>query len=319
MGESAGGGSVLHHVTAYGGRGTSLFKRAIPQSGGFPPIVPATTAQTLQYVLGNASVLAKTPITTVAQLRSLPFDILYKVNRNIVGLSPYAGFTFSPVVDTRDSMVPALPFQMLADGKYHKVDVLVGHNSNEGFFRAPPYVQTETQFVNFVKSVFPFAKPSVMSDITTKFYPPKFDGSAGYTTQVQRTAIALGEAGLDCIAYWLASLVPNAYAYLFTVPNTGNLPAGIHGQDIAFTFNNGESSGFLGPVDWGVAKSLQTYLVNFVMTGKPTGKDLPDFIVYGKNNSVANIGTANLGSQLEDPVAKRRDKCNYWMKADYYP
>lgn len=38
MGESAGGGSVLHQVTAYGGQQGSPFSQAIIQSPGFYPI-----------------------------------------------------------------------------------------------------------------------------------------------------------------------------------------------------------------------------------------------------------------------------------------
>lgn len=38
MGVSAGGGSALHHVTAFGGKGPELlFKRVLPMSAGFTP------------------------------------------------------------------------------------------------------------------------------------------------------------------------------------------------------------------------------------------------------------------------------------------
>lgn len=33
--ESAGGGSIMHHLTAYGGKGNVTFKRAIGQSPGY--------------------------------------------------------------------------------------------------------------------------------------------------------------------------------------------------------------------------------------------------------------------------------------------
>jgi carboxylesterase type B len=37
MGESAGGGSIMHHITANGGKSAPAFKRAILQSPAFMP------------------------------------------------------------------------------------------------------------------------------------------------------------------------------------------------------------------------------------------------------------------------------------------
>jgi hypothetical protein len=37
MGESAGGGSIMHHITSRGGTTVPVFKRAIPQSAAFNP------------------------------------------------------------------------------------------------------------------------------------------------------------------------------------------------------------------------------------------------------------------------------------------
>ncbi|KAK1976209.1 hypothetical protein LZ30DRAFT_318696 [Colletotrichum cereale] len=48
LGESAGGGSVLHQITAYGSNGSAPFKRAILQSPGFEPDAGATK-QTMRY------------------------------------------------------------------------------------------------------------------------------------------------------------------------------------------------------------------------------------------------------------------------------
>lgn len=38
MGASAGAGSIMHQISAYGGTGEKLFKRAIPIGPGFFPI-----------------------------------------------------------------------------------------------------------------------------------------------------------------------------------------------------------------------------------------------------------------------------------------
>jgi len=41
MGESAGGGSIMHHITSYGGNGSVPFQQAVLQSPAFQPFVPA--------------------------------------------------------------------------------------------------------------------------------------------------------------------------------------------------------------------------------------------------------------------------------------
>lgn len=45
MGVSAGAGSVMHHITAYGGEGEALFKRAVPLGPGFFPVAGHSTAE----------------------------------------------------------------------------------------------------------------------------------------------------------------------------------------------------------------------------------------------------------------------------------
>lgn len=55
MGNSAGGGSVFHHITAFGGEGPTLFKQAIPMGGGFYPLGGHEAAEE-EYTAFEASV-----------------------------------------------------------------------------------------------------------------------------------------------------------------------------------------------------------------------------------------------------------------------
>ena len=99
MGESAGAGSIMHHITSYGGNGSVPFQQAITQSPAFQPLVPAQSKAIFQHVLGNASALSNMTITSAEQLRALPYETLYEVNQIVTGLSSYGAFTFGPVVD----------------------------------------------------------------------------------------------------------------------------------------------------------------------------------------------------------------------------
>lgn len=133
MGESAGGGSVLHQITAYGGlKGSVPFQQAILQSPG-QQWNPSNNCQeeTFQYVLGNASLFSNTSVKSVEDLRQLPTSTLVKVNDAIIARSVYGLYSFGPTVD--GEFVPALPPTLIDAGQYaSNLSLIVSHNYNEG-------------------------------------------------------------------------------------------------------------------------------------------------------------------------------------------
>jgi carboxylesterase type B len=314
MGESAGAGSIMHHITSHGGNGSLPFQQAIPQSPAFQPTVPAESQAIFQEVIGNASLIANTSITSANELRALPFEALAAVNTIVTALSPYGEFTFGPVVDpTPNSYVPDLPIRLLAQGKYHhNINILVGHNSNEGLLFAPPAIQTQPEYESSLSQLFPTANSSTITTITDVLYPPVFNGSYGYTDQIGRTALSIADVTIGCNAHYLASTFPSAYAYLFSV-----LP-GLHGEDVAYTFFNGDNStsdeGI--PVQVDIAVPFQEYLISFAMNGVPAASGKERSVMYGGNNSVSNVGFGDFGVPVKDPAA--RAQCEFWREAPYY-
>lgn len=89
FGESSGGGSIMHHITAYGGSQPVPFQQAIPQSPGFQPITSNDQQeQSLQRFLDTLEV------KTIQEARSLPEKALSDANALLVGASPYGLFAF---------------------------------------------------------------------------------------------------------------------------------------------------------------------------------------------------------------------------------
>jgi carboxylesterase type B len=313
MGESAGAGSIMHHITSHGGNGTVPFQQAIPQSPAFLPFFPPQSKALFSQVLGNASALANSIITSAQQLRALPYEVLYELNALITGLSSYGMFTFGPAVDpSPGAYVPDLPARLISQGKFHNVSLTVGHNSDEGLLFTPPIIQTQDEFILAIQTLFPTGNASTISYITSVLYPPVFNGSYGYTTAIERTALVISDFLVACNANALASTLSPAYAYLF------NVPPGLHGEDVPYTFFNGDTStsdeGL--PVNGTVAQVFQRYLTNFAITGKPTAQGYRDFAIYGQNDTVTNIALTGLGTQLRDPGAV--PQCEFWNKAPYY-
>lgn len=308
MGESAGAGSIMHHITANGGNGTVPFQQAILQSPAFQNLVPDQTQAIFTQVLANASTLANKSIETADDLRALPFDILSELNRLTVGGASWGTFNFGPAVDPSPSAyVPDFPARLISQGRFHNVSVLVGHNSLEGLGFTSPTIQTEADLEAALKGFYPTANDSTISYITNTLYPPVFNGSFGYTDAISRTATAIGDILVGCNANILSSELNQPYAYLFAVA-----PA-LHGFDTPYAFFNGPVSG----LNTTVALALQRYLVNYAMTGKPTAEGFLDFELYGQNETVTDIDISGLGTHIKDPAAKPL-QCAFWDAAPYF-
>jgi hypothetical protein len=83
-----------------------------------------------------------------------------------------------------------------------------------------------------IQAIFPTANISTVSYITDALYPPIFNGSYRYASEIERTWIAISDFLVGCNADILASKLKPGYAYLFSVP-----PA-LHGGDFPNTFFN---------------------------------------------------------------------------------
>ncbi|KAI9867824.1 MAG: hypothetical protein M1813_007646 [Trichoglossum hirsutum] len=315
MGESAGGGSIMHQITAFGGvlgDGKVPFQQAIMQSPGFQPI-PSLFQQEETFI----TFLKLLGVSSIEQARKLPTKDLALANSMMVRNATYSTYVWGPVVD--GSFVPALPGKLLLQGAFdHSVKVMVGHNFNEGLAFTEPTVTDDAKLAAYLKLQFPSAQPSVLQFIQNTLYPPVFDGSFGYTNPTGRLDVAISEFSFTCNAnYFDRALNNKTFAYMFSVP-----PA-LHGLDVPYTFysDNGRSTD--GVVNATLAFALQKYITDFVKTGDPNGPGLPHFPLYGSESTVLNLNiteTATLNattiSEARDPVSNER--CEWWQKALYF-
>jgi len=93
MGESAGGASIMHQITAFGGsQGPAPFQQAIIQSPAYVSDLPVQQQEdTLQKFLQILNV------STIQQARQLPSETLISANAKFVGESPYGNYIVDPV------------------------------------------------------------------------------------------------------------------------------------------------------------------------------------------------------------------------------
>ena len=302
MGQSAGGGSILHHITAYGGPKADppLFQQAILQSAGWLPF-PSSLRQEELFT----KLLRATNTTSLAELRALPSSALIAANTKLVTESGFTG-GFGPVVD--GLYAPDVPGRLLAQGSFDpRVKVMVGYNSLDGPHFADPRITDDAAFEAFTAAAFPDATPRVIRYIADELYPPVFDGSLWYRNQFERAALAVQDVAFYCNGLYLDRAFGNrTFAYEFAVP------PGLHGQDVAYTFANGPSEEVVSPA---VAAALQAYIVSFVEDGRPSATGIPRFPMYESESKVMVLNATSI-EERTDPLASAR--CAWWQKALYY-
>lgn len=240
VGESAGGGDIVYHMTAYGGTGKPLFKRAITQSIGTDPI-PSVA----EYEFCFANVTATVGCTgtdPLACLRAAPLESIVRAINNKPSTCK-----FLPVID--GALITDYPSRLVAQGKIQKVDYLGGHCTDDGsiFVGDPAYLANTTEgFVAAIKRRYTTLSNSSVERMI-KLYP-----GDSFTSTFERSKTAFGDTIFTCQDWFIADKlrtlgVRNVYNYRWNTPDPTQYAVfpwkGVmHTADLFFLFN-GTNSG----------------------------------------------------------------------------
>lgn len=298
----------MHQITAYGGKaGPAPFQQAIVQSPGWVPVVDKKHSEKiLQQFLGILNV------STIQEARRLPSNKLVAVNAyQIATKAEWGNFVYGPVVD--DTFVPALPGQLLQQGKFDRnLSLMVGYNADEGLVFTSPDSRNSSWLAKLLKMEFPEIKPSVTKFITQKLYPPVYNGTYGYANSIQRTSTLMADMIFKCNVDYLNHAFKNqTFAYEFSIP-----PA-IHGQDVLYTYySNGTlpHNNDISVTNVTVAEVMQDYFTSFVQLGRPKSPLGPIFKQYGQRQQLMDIGNNSIRMK-RDTIDNSH--CRYWQPAPY--
>lgn len=198
-GASAGAGSVVMHLLAYGGRNDNLFVGAMSESLFFPaqPYVHELEYQFDRLVqqVGCSSVK---PEEQLACLRSQNVTTLQAANhaQHFPGrdgpLLPI--FYWTPCVD--GDFLQGLPYRLMRNGRFLNVPILFGTNTDEGSVFAYNSL-TSSDFTNFFTTNYPHLTPSDTASILSLYYPP-LPPLPNRNPWYPTTSLAYGEATFIC-------------------------------------------------------------------------------------------------------------------------
>lgn len=294
FGESAGGASVCQQVMSPGAAG--LFHRAIIQSG---PCTYGTATREEAVAKGNAVAqkLGCAPgAGQLACLRSKSADEVFSVAPTIDFDDLRSLKALTPWVD--GVVLPAQPKQLLKQGKFNRVPVMIGSNQNEGrlfialafdMHRGAPL--TEAGYQALVKGI---AGNDFAASLVTLDYSSKRLGSPNLAAAALVTDSTFS-CGTQYTARGFAAHVPT-YAYEFQEQNVPQLAAdpfmpwgAYHAAELPFLFMSSISTTPASPDPREVATpeqlSLSVQMVGywgrFAATGNPNGWNAPEWPRFG--------------------------------------
>lgn len=276
FGESAGAASVNHLMVMPGAKG--LFHRAILESGHAIPAhrhlnddkqLISGEAQGLQLAKSLGLESAEDPL---AALRAVSVDALLAETGLIVGGAPGPetdAKKFWPLVD--GVHVPDEPSALLAAGKAHPVDVLLGTNANEGsvLLRGVPLLtkkryrqMLEAAFgegADQVEAMFPVQGLGQAKDVAEHV-----SGLAGFVAPVRRLARQLSDQGKRVYLYHFTR-VPKALERFGKRAD--------HGAEIPYVFGGLDrimKGRLYQERDYALSEEMMSMWVRFASQGEPS-------------------------------------------------
>lgn len=149
-GLSAGGGSVLHHLTAYGRTEGTLFQRAISFFGGWQPVTNKETAEsTFRKFMQEYNY-----VSTLDELRQVPEEQMMQTNFQQVYSAPPGSFLYNPTA--WGYFTPESSSKLFLQGIFaQNVDVILSHAFDEGGQFTAAFKEHNTTVEDFVDLAFP--------------------------------------------------------------------------------------------------------------------------------------------------------------------
>ncbi|KAG7089993.1 hypothetical protein E1B28_011615 [Marasmius oreades] len=317
-GESAGGGSVQHHLVA--NEGERLFSGAIAQSVYRTPTpTPDQQKPLFDLFVTQASCNTGDLTQKLSCLRKASVSILARAQEAARTLGGEYN-SFHPVVDGK--VILGNPTTLIKEGKFTKVPVIVGSTSNET-------VAGGTDPAATLKRTFPGLTDEDVQDILE--VAPLSD----FTNPAQQFQVVTGESLLICAREVIGgaySTAPKSWTYRYNQrnPTSGGVGVG-HAAENWMMFL-GTNTGVNGtntftpmtPVENAFAEELIAYWLSFVRAGDPNTFKLsrsphwPQYTLAGDGGSTKQRivlqqdpknTTTRSGSFIEQEPQKESKRC----------
>ncbi|KAJ9151183.1 Alpha/beta-hydrolase [Pleurostoma richardsiae] len=327
MGESAGAGSILHHLVAEGGELDPLFSRAIIQSPAFEWMWDR--AGVVENTFQNFASLAGCKGKGLACLRAADAKTLQTANDALNAQQTPGSFAVGPTPD--GSFIRQLPVLEFSTGNFWDIEsVILSHCASESSLFVSGAIQTDAQFTSFLGAIFPnYTETAGVNDLILSFYPA-LSTSSKYSTQSARVEAFLRDSCFTCNVRHATEALGDDRVYSMQYSVT----PGWHGTDLVPSFYNPQFTAdtfledlatlmvpVIGPLVAGISRAMQSYFASYVTTGDPNTNrvvlNLPPTVSWGHPSSTGEkiSGVVNVGDWGFSTVSDDQDEktpCDFW-------
>ncbi|KAF9051160.1 alpha/beta-hydrolase [Hymenopellis radicata] len=318
-GQSAGAGSTMFHLIANGGDNEGLFAQAMGDSAALGSM-PLYDAPILNDLFNRFATLVGCDVLSpyvdvMPCLRAANSSTLAAAGN--LSLQNYQSilFPFQPSID--GIFIQEAPVQAFRNGRFAKVPVFFGSNTNEGANWASglpdPIANTRragsTQYsvYNFLRGQYAnLTAPSFMQAVEQ--YPlAQYNDS--FDLQGQQM---YGEMRFICTAGLIAGSVQaaglDAYQYHYDNPHLGSF----HHYELQAMFATEATDFPQDASDMSLFESMRQYWTSFALEGKPSADDAPEWTTakneYGGPRMLLN--PTDIG--MEDVAEDLSTRCDFW-------
>ncbi|PIA97475.1 Cholinesterase [Cercospora beticola] len=331
-GRSAGGHSTgIHYFHNYGSdTGKPLFARVIHQSGAvtaraFPDSSFPQYQSDFKRFMGALNCSTNSSNTEALKcLRSAPIDIIRSESSQMYTDGAHnISWPFQP---TLGGPLLEKPGSVSArDGTFFHVPAITSHVTNEGKYYTPGDLETNTEFLDFMRQTSPFLNETDISLIEDLYQDPiSYPETSPYTnspnsTQYNRLSEAWSDYAYICPSRETAEVVSNAGVPIWRLHfNTPDTPLeyvpwrGIpHTSDTRYTWASKRTA---YPVTGDI---YHAYLASFVTTGNPNTArwpGTPKWPIYDASKGAEALQLlVNPGNNtVVEKDSYRREQCDFW-------
>ncbi len=282
-GQSAGSMSVNCLVASPLAKG--LFKKAIAQSGASLLAGPFGNNTLLLAEQDGEKTATALHASSLSDLRKISAGELMKAQQNLRG----------PIIDAY--VLPESIANIFVAGRQNDVALLTGWNEDEGLIFGP--IKTAADFRKDVGRQYG-------ADSTTflKYYPGSNDAEAASSQLKVSRDMIFGVQNYTW-ANVQSKLNKQVYVYRFKrkVPATGEYVkyGAFHTGEVPYAYDNLK---FVKrpwePADPELARVMSSYWANFITSGDPNGKDLPQWPTYKTDKQVMLLDVQQKAEPLPD-------------------
>lgn len=313
FGESAGAGSILHHITAFGGTQDPLFNRAIVQSPAFDFKWDRAGAMERQFQ--NFTSAAGCAGQGVDCLRRASAKALKAANDNC-SHTPYTNRgAYQPAPDGRFVRQMA-PLELRSGNYWKELDsVILSHVKDETYSYVDKSVKTDDDFNRYVEYYFPV---DGVPELIERQYPSSDSSNSTFDSEGDRLHdMLLGNRFVCNIRYLADALAPQTKVWNMQY----SAPPGTHGADVlpSFFFPS-----LISPNATGLfVDAYRSLLTSLARAGNPnTHKrkssipSIPDWPqVDNRTEEFGNVLDVDLfDMELIRDAQNSQPTCNFWIQ-----